>query len=41
MTKGIGLYWAGAGFGDMMHFDMRETPGLGKKIGDLRYRVRK
>ena len=41
LIKGIGLYWLGAGIGDMMHFDMRKTPGLGKKIGTLRYTVSK
>ncbi len=41
LIKGIGLYWGGTGFGDMMHFDMRKTPGLGKKIGTLRNTIAK
>ena len=32
-VEGIGLDWGGSTYGDMMHFDMRNT-GIGKKIHD-------
>jgi hypothetical protein len=41
LIDGMDLYWLGAGLGDMMHFDMRETPGLGKRIAAARNTVLK